>query len=161
MQATENHDSIGGVVECRIFNAPAGLGNPCFDKLDAELAKALMSIGGVKGVEIGDGFEAAAKQGSENNDNMSSEGFLSNHAGGILGGISNGNTIIVRCAVKPTPSISKVQKSVDLNNNEIDVEIHGRHDPCLVPRIVPVAEAMCALVIADFLRVSGRVGEKV
>ena len=161
MQATENHDSIGGVVECRIFNVPAGLGNPCFDKLDAELAKALMSIGGVKGVEIGDGFEAAAKQGSENNDNMSSEGFLSNHAGGILGGISNGNTIIVRCAVKPTPSISKVQKSVDLNNNEIDVEIHGRHDPCLVPRIVPVAEAMCALVIADFLRVSGRVGEKV
>ena len=161
MNAAAKHDSIGGVVECRIYNVPAGLGNPCFDKLDAELAKALMSIGGVKGVEIGDGFDAALSCGSQNNDNMSSDGFISNHAGGILGGISNGNTVIVRCAVKPTPSISAVQKSVDLNNNETDVEIHGRHDPCLVPRIVPVAEAMCALVIADFLRVSGRVGEKI
>lgn len=161
MNAAANHDSIGGVVECRIVNVPVGLGNPCFDKLDAELAKALMSVGGVKGVEIGDGFDAAESFGSANNDNMSCEGFLSNHAGGILGGISNGSTIVIRCAVKPTPSIAKLQKSVDINNCNTDVEIHGRHDPCLVPRIVPVAEAMCALVIADFLRMSGRVGEKI
>lgn len=161
MNAAVAYDSIGGVVECRIYNVPAGLGNPCFDKLDAELAKALMSVGGVKGVEIGDGFEVASSCGSMNNDNMSSEGFLSNHAGGILGGISNGNTIIVRCAVKPTPSIAQLQKSVNLDNQNTDVEIHGRHDPCLVPRIVPVAEAMCALVIADFLRISGKVGEKI
>lgn len=159
--AAHNHDSVGGVVECRIYNVPVGLGNPCFDKLDAELAKALMSIGGVKGVEIGDGFDSAYRYGSENNDNMTAEGFASNHAGGILGGISNGNTVIVRCAVKPTPSIAKLQKSVDLNNNETDVEIHGRHDPCLVPRIVPVVEAMCAMVIADFLRISGIAGDKI
>lgn len=161
LDAAAQHDSIGGVAECRIFNLPVGLGNPCFDKLDAELAKAMMSVGGVKGVEIGDGFEAAAKYGSENNDFMRTEGFLSNHAGGIAGGISNGNTVIVRCAVKPTPSISQIQKSINIRNENTDVEIHGRHDPCLVPRIVPVAEAMCALVIADMLRISGIAKDKI
>ena len=161
LDAAKNHNSIGGVVECRIYNLPASLGNPCFDKLDAELAKALMSIGGVKGVEIGDGFEVAAKLGSENNDAMRSSGFVSNSAGGILGGISNGNTVIVRCAVKPTPSIAVPQQTVNINNENTDIEIHGRHDPCLVPRIVPVAEAMCALVIADMLRISGLAGDKV
>lgn len=161
LDAAKNHDSIGGAAECRIYNLPAGLGNPCFDKLDAELAKALMSIGGVKGIEIGDGFEVSRKLGSENNDAMRSDGFVTNHAGGILGGISNGNTVIVRCAVKPTPSIAQIQQSVNLDNENIDVEIRGRHDPCLVPRIVPVAEAMCALVIADFLRISGLAGDNI
>ncbi len=161
LNAAESHDSIGGVVECRIYNVPAGLGNPCFDKLDAELVKALMSVGGVKGVEIGDGFEVACRKASENNDAMRSDGFVSNHAGGIVGGISNGNTIIIRCAVKPTPSISQIQQSVNLNNENTDVAIRGRHDPCLVPRIVPVAEAMCALVIADFLRISGIAGDRI
>lgn len=161
LDAAKKHDSIGGVVECRIYNLPAGLGNPCFDKLDAELAKAMMSIGGVKGVEIGDGFEAASKLGSENNDAMRSAGFLSNHAGGIAGGISNGNTVIVRCAVKPTPSIGILQQTVNIDNENTDIEIHGRHDPCLVPRIVPVAEAMCALVIADMLRIAGLAGDKI
>ena len=159
--AAAMHDSVGGVVECRIYNLPAGLGNPCFDKLDAELAKAMMSVGGVKGVEIGDGFEVVSRRGSENNDAMRDSGFVTNHAGGILGGISNGNTVIIRAAVKPTPSISQLQHSVDLNNQNTDVEIHGRHDPCLVPRIVPVAEAMCALVIADFLRLSGVAKDKI
>lgn len=159
--AAENKDSIGGVVECRIYNVPAGLGNPCFDKLDAELAKAMMSIGGIKGVEIGDGFEAARKKGSENNDAMRENGFVSNHAGGITGGISNGNTIIIRCAVKPTPSIAQIQQTVNLENKNTDIEIHGRHDPCLVPRIVPVVEAMCAMVIADMLRISGLAPDRI
>ena len=161
LDAAKKHDSIGGVVECRIYNLPAGLGNPCFDKLDAELAKAMMSIGGVKGVEIGEGFDAASKLGSENNDAMRSAGFLSNHAGGIAGGISNGNTVIVRCAVKPTPSIGILQQTVNIDNENTDIEIHVRHDPCLVPRIVPVAEAMCALVIADMLRIAGLAGDKI
>ncbi len=161
LDAAEAHDSIGGVVECRIDNVPAGLGNPCFDKLDAELAKAVMSIGGVKGVEIGDGFETARRRGSENNDAMRHDGFVSNHGGGITGGISNGNTVIIRCAVKPTPSISQAQQTVNIDNQDVDIEIHGRHDPCLVPRIVPVVEAMCALVIADMLRIAGIAGDKI
>jgi len=162
-------DSVGGVVEVIVLGAPAGLGEPVFDKLDAELAKALMSVGAVKGVEIGAGFESARKRGSEMND----EFFLqeaavedgqevkvkgrrvrtrTNNAGGILGGISTGEPIICRIAVKPTPSISKQQRSVDLRRlEEVELKIKGRHDPCICPRIVPVAEAMVALVLVDFL----------
>ena len=125
------------------------------------IKKAMMSIGGIKGVEIGDGFEVACKKGSENNDAMRENGFVSNHAGGITGGISNGNTIIIRCAVKPTPSIAQIQQTVNLENKNTDIEIHGRHDPCLVPRIVPVVEAMCAMVIADMLRISGLATDRI
>ena len=150
-EAQARKDSIGGAVYGEILGLPAGVGEPVFDKLDALLAHGFMSIGGIKGVEIGDGFDVVEKLGSENNDPMDQNGFLSNHAGGILGGISNGNTVTFRLAVKPTPSIAALQKSVDIRGREVDVEISGRHDPCLVPRIVPVAEAMAAIVIADLL----------
>ncbi|MBO4491409.1 MAG: chorismate synthase [Lentisphaeria bacterium] len=145
-------DSLGGIVYGEIRNVPAGLGEPVFDKFDALLAHAMLSIGGVKGFECGSGFRAALARGSENNDAMTPpDGFASNHAGGILGGISNGNTICFRIAVKPTPSISGLQQTVDKNGKPAELRIGGRHDPCLVPRIVPVAEAMAALVTADLL----------
>ncbi len=142
-------DSVGGVVELAIEGVPAGLGEPVFDKLDALLGGAMLSIGGVKGVEIGAGFEAARRRGSQNNDQMGPEGFLSNHAGGILGGISTGQPIVLRLAVKPTPSISREQSTQDLEGRPRHISIQGRHDPCLCPRVAPVAEAMAALVIAD------------
>ena len=142
-------DSVGGVVEICACNCPPGLGDPVFGKLDALIAQAMMSIGAVKGVEIGDGFCAARVFGSEQNDQMGESGFLSNHAGGILGGISNGNDIVVRIAVKPTPSISSPQKTVDITGRETEIVIEGRHDPCIVPRIAPVAESMLALVLMD------------
>ncbi|MDD4093024.1 MAG: chorismate synthase [Methanothrix sp.] len=149
-------DSLGGIVEIVAEGVPAGLGEPVFDKLDADLAKALMSIGAVKSVEIGAGLEAAALTGSEMNDPLvlrnGKVGFESNNAGGILGGISTGQEIICRIAVKPTPSIARLQKTVDLSRNEsAEIEIKGRHDPAIPPRIVPVAEAMVALVLADHL----------
>ncbi|MCF8033048.1 MAG: chorismate synthase [Desulfarculaceae bacterium] len=142
-------DSVGGVVELVITGVPAGLGDPVFDKLDARLGGALLSIGGVKGVEVGDGFAVAARRGSANNDQMDADGFASNHCGGILGGISNAEPIMLRLAIKPTPSISQPQSTRDLAGNPVEIEIHGRHDPCLCPRIAPVAEAMAALVLAD------------
>ena len=149
-------DSLGGIVEIVAEGVPAGLGEPVFDKLDADLAKALMSIGAVKSVEIGAGLEAAARRGSEMNDPLLWQdgrvGFASNNAGGILGGISTGQEIICRIAVKPTPSIALLQKTVDLACSEAaEIEIKGRHDPAIPPRIVPVAEAMVALVLADHL----------
>jgi chorismate synthase len=144
-------DSVGGIVELAATGCPAGLGDPVFGKLDAQIACAMMGIGAVKGVEIGDGFAAARRTGSENNDSMTATGFTSNHAGGILGGISTGQEIVVRIAVKPTPSISKVQQTRDVGGNEVKIAITGRHDPCIVPRILPVAEAMLALVIFDCL----------
>lgn len=147
--AREQGDSVGGVVELIAQGVPAGLGDPVFDKLDASLGGAMLSIGGVKGVEIGAGFAAAARHGSENNDQMGANGFLSNNAGGILGGISSGAPIVLHLAIKPTPSIAKPQQTVDLDGNEQVIEIKGRHDPCLCPRIAPVAEAMAALVLAD------------
>lgn len=150
-QARLGQNSLGGIIECQILNAPAGLGEPVFDKLDAELAKAMLSLGGVKGIEFGDGFAVARSTGRDNNDQMDADGFLSNHAGGILGGISNGQTITFRLAVKPTPSISQIQKSQDINGKAVDLEIQGRHDPCLLPRLVPVTEAMAALVLADMI----------
>jgi chorismate synthase len=164
LSAKENGDSVGGIVELTIKGCPAGIGNPVFDKLDAALASAIMSIGAVKGVEIGDGFLSAKKYGSENNDCMGKDGFLSNHAGGILGGISTGEDIIVRFAVKPTPSIKKEQKTVSVSGEETTVSTGGRHDPCIAPRIVVVAECMAALVIADGIlakkAISGHINQK-
>jgi chorismate synthase len=144
-------DSLGGIVEIRACGVPAGLGNPVFDKLDAELAKAVMSIGAVKGVEIGAGFEAARMLGSQNNDPMGPEGFLTNNSGGILAGISNGDEIVVRAAVKPIPSISIEQKTVDVHGAEKTVSVKGRHDIAAIPRINVVCEAMVCLVLADHL----------
>ncbi len=151
LAAKERGDSVGGIVECTVSGCPAGLGDPVFGKLDALIAGAMMGIGAVKGVEIGDGFAVARRFGSENNDPITAGGFASNHAGGILGGITSGQKIVVRIAVKPTPSITKVQKTRDIHGNEAEISISGRHDPCIVPRIVPVAEAMLALVLADCL----------
>jgi len=142
-------DSVGGIVEIVAKGCPPGLGDPVFGKLDALIAGAMMGIGAVKGVGIGDGFAVAGKFGSENNDQMTKDGFSSNHAGGILGGISSGQDIVVRIAVKPTPSIAKTQQTRDIHGNVVDISIRGRHDPCIVPRIVPVAEAMLALVLMD------------
>ena len=142
-------DSVGGIAEITAHGCPAGLGDPVFGKLDAGIAGAMMGIGAVKGVEIGDGFAVAGKFGSENNDPMTATGFSSNHAGGILGGISSGEDIVVRIAVKPTPSIAKVQQTRDIHGNVVDISVGGRHDPCIVPRIIPVAEAMLALVLIN------------
>ncbi|MDD4352369.1 MAG: chorismate synthase [Candidatus Gracilibacteria bacterium] len=145
-------DSVGGVIELRIKNVPAGLGEPVFDKLDAELAKALMSIGGVKAVEFGDGIAASSKLGSENNDailNLKGK-TKTNHAGGVSGGISNGNNLVIKLYVKPTPSIELAQETVNKQGQKVKIKVQGRHDTCIVPRIVPVAEAMVALTLADF-----------
>jgi len=144
-------DSVGGTAEIIAKGCPAGLGDPVFGKLDALIAGAMMGIGAVKGVEIGDGFSVAGMFGSENNDPMTKDGFLTNHAGGILGGISSGQDIVVRIAVKPTPSIAKTQATRDIHGNVVAISVGGRHDPCIVPRIIPVAEAMLALVLADCL----------
>ena len=150
-----NQDSAGGVIECVISGVPAGIGDPVFDKLDAKLAQAVVSIGAVKGVEIGDGFAAAKNVGSLNNDEFEIEdGKIvksTNHSGGILGGISDGDDIILRAAIKPTPSISKKQYTVNEAGEEVEIEIHGRHDPIIVPRAVVVVEAMCAITVCDAL----------
>jgi chorismate synthase len=151
LAAKEAGDSVGGIAEIVAKGCPAGLGDPVFGKLDAAIAGAMMGIGAVKGVEIGDGFAVAGRLGSHNNDPMTKDGFASNHAGGILGGISSGQDIVVRIAVKPTPSIAKTQKTRDIHGSVVDISVGGRHDPCIVPRILPVAEAMLALVLADSL----------
>ncbi len=142
-------DSIGGVIEVIAAGVPAGLGDPVFEKLDASLAASLLSIGGVKGIEFGDGFGSATKRGSEHNDQMGESGFLSNHCGGILGGISTGQPIVMRLAVKPTASISQPQKTIDIRGRASAISVKGRHDPCLCPRIAPVAEAMTAITLVD------------
>lgn len=142
-------DSCGGIVECRIRGVVPGLGEPVFDKLDAELAKAMLSIGAIKGIEFGAGFAAAGMLGSEHNDPMDAGGFLSNHSGGIVGGISTGQEIVFRVAVKPTSSISVPQRTVRISGEEQTIVTEGRHDPCICPRIVPVVEAMACLVIED------------
>jgi len=151
LSAKESGDSVGGIAEITAKGCPIGLGDPVFGKLDAQIAGAMMGIGAVKGVEIGDGFESAKRFGSENNDAMTQDGFATNHAGGMLGGISTGQDIVVRIAVKPTPSIAKTQQTRDIHGNDVEISVKGRHDPCIVPRIVPVAEAMLALVILDCL----------
>lgn len=142
-------DSIGAKVTIVAENVPVGLGEPVFDRLDADLAHALMSINAVKGVEIGDGFNAINKRGSENRDEINSAGFKSNHAGGILGGISSGQIITVNIALKATPSIEISGQSIDINGNTIEISTHGRHDPCVGIRAVPIAEAMMAIVLMD------------
>lgn len=148
-QLAEIGDSCGGIVECRIRGVIPGLGEPVFDKIDAELAKAMLSIGAVKGIEFGSGFEAATMLGSEHNDEMSSDGFLTNHSGGIIGGISTGQEIVFRISVKPTSSISLPQHTLNVKGEEQEIRTEGRHDPCICPRIVPVVEAMACLVLED------------
>ncbi len=147
------HDSVGGIVECVVTGMPAGIGEPVFDKLDADLAKALVSIGAVKAFEIGDGMEAAQAIGSVNNDAFyMQDGQVkkkSNHAGGTLGGISDGSPIVVRAAFKPTPSILREQNTVNRSGEDITVSIKGRHDPVIVPRAVVVVESMVALTLVD------------
>ncbi|MBU3966253.1 MAG: chorismate synthase [Euryarchaeota archaeon] len=158
--ARSEGDSIGGMVEVIGIGIPAGVGEPVFDKLSAELAKALMSIGAVKGVEIGAGFKSASMKGSQMNDVITIRNekitTLTNNAGGILGGISDGEPIVLRIAVKPTPSISHEQHTVDTSKmQDTKIKIHGRHDPSIPPRIVPVAEAMMALVLVDMMMRGG------
>jgi len=145
----QSGDSCGGIVECVIRGVDPGLGEPAFDKLDAELAKAMLSIGAVKGIEFGAGFQSVKMLGSEHNDQMSQQGFLSNHSGGIIGGISTGADIVFRIAVKPTSSISIPQQTIDMDGKETTIQTIGRHDPCICPRIVPVVEAMACLVLED------------
>lgn len=148
-------NSVGGIIECVIKNVMPGVGEPVFDKLDASLAKAVMSIGAVKGFEIGSGFDAASSTGLTNNDSFIIEdGKVSkrtNHAGGVLGGISDGSDIVFRAAIKPTPSISALQDTVNKNDEQIQVSIKGRHDPMIVPRAVVVVEAMAALTLVDLI----------
>lgn len=154
-EARMNNDSIGGIVEAVVHGCPAGLGDPVFDKLNARLSYALMSIGALRAIEFGEGFKAAQMTGSQHNDKFFMDGervkARTNHAGGILGGISNGEDIILRVAVKPTSSISQSQQTVSTDLENTTVEITGRHDPCLCPRIVPVVEAMIALTLVDAL----------
>lgn len=147
-------DSLGGVVQVVAHNVPAGLGEPIYDKLSVDLAKAMVSIPAVKGFEIGDGFAVCERKGSENNDTWikktdGSIGTLTNRAGGIIGGISSGEDVVVRIAIKPTSSIVKEQKTIDKHGEETTIQVHGRHDPCVCARAVSVAEAMMALVLVD------------
>ncbi len=149
-------DSIGGIVEVITKGLPEGLGDPVFHKVDADLASALMSIGGIRGFEVGMGFGVATRKGSEVNDVMyrDKDGnlrFRSNNAGGLLGGMTNGEDLIVRIAIKPTSSIPKVQHTIDKEGNTVELQVKGRHDPCLCPRAVPIAEAMVNLVLVDHL----------
>ncbi len=154
-QLIEEKDSTGAMVECMVSNVPAGIGDPVFDKLDARLAGAIMSIGAVKGIEIGDGFDVVKARGSENNDSFSiEEGKVvktTNHSGGILGGISDGSNIVLRAAFKPTPSIFQKQQTIDKDKNEVEIEIKGRHDPIVAPRAVVVVESMVAITILDLM----------
>ena len=155
-QCIKQGDSVGGVIECIVENMPAGIGEPVFDKLDARFAQAIMSIGAVKGFEIGDGFAVSESFGSRNNDAFYQDengktSTLTNHAGGILGGISNGNNIVMRAAIKPTPSIHQSQQTVNQKGKKIDLVIGGRHDPVIAPRAAVVVEAMVALVLVDEL----------
>lgn len=151
LEAKSKGESVGGVVEIVARGVPLGLGEPVFDKLEADIGKGLLSIGAVKGVEFGGGFNLSGLSGSESNDQIDSKGFLTNRAGGIVGGISNGEDIVVRVAVKPIPSIAKEQKTIDIEGNERSIKIEGRHDPCAIPRINPVCEAMVAITLLDHL----------
>lgn len=154
-QIKSRKDSIGGIVELRILNLPAGLGEPVFNKFDAAIAGAIMGLGAVKGVEIGDGFAVAAALGSQNNDIFIQKneriGTLTNHCGGVLGGITTGEEFILRAAVKPPASIGIEQPTLTNNLEPTTIQVEGRHDPTIVPRIVPVVESMAALVVVDFL----------
>jgi chorismate synthase len=166
LRVKKEGDSVGGIVEIIVKNPPLGLGDPVFDKLEADLAKSLMSIGAVRGVEVGNGFHAARLKGSENNDAMYFDNKTNrvrtrtNNAGGIAGGISNGEDIILRIAVKPPSSIVPEQESVTVDGKRARISIEGRHDPCICPRIVPVAEAMVALTLHDHLMRQERIAER-
>ena len=153
-----NLDSSGGVIECKVTGMTAGVGDPVFHKLDANLAKALMSVGAVKAVEIGDGIGVGTAKGSENNDAFRMEDGRvvkkTNHSGGILGGISDGSEIVLRAHIKPTPSIFREQETVNRSQEEINIQIKGRHDPVIVPRAVVVIEAMTALTLLDAILVN-------
>jgi len=155
--AKDDDDSVGGVVKLEILGLPAGLGDPVFGKLDARLCSAIMTLGAVKGIEVGKGFALTKMRGSQSNDNMADGGFVSNNAGGITGGISTGQPVELRIAVKPTSSIARPQTTIDLDGRTRPIETHGRHDPCIVPRIIPVIEAMAALVILDCLEIQSRI----
>jgi len=148
-QIQAEEDSVGACVELMIKNMPTGLGDPVFEKLDANLAKAIMSIGGVKGIAFGSGFSFGQMKGSEANDQMTKYGFRTNHQGGVAGGVSNGNDLVIHIAIKPVSSIGKKQKTITFEQQEVDMKITGRHDLCLVPRILPVLESMVQLVLAD------------
>ena len=155
-ECMEHSDSAGGIIECRIKNLPAGIGEPVFDKLDACLAKAIFSIGAVKGFEIGNGFSSSFLKGSENNDAFYCQengqvAKKTNHCGGILGGISDGDELVFRAAIKPTPSISCVQNTITETKENISLKIRGRHDPVIAPRAVVVVESMAALTLLDLL----------
>lgn len=153
-------NSVGAKIVVVARHVPPGLGEPIFDRLDAELAHALMSINAVKGIEIGAGFDSVAQKGTEHRDEITPEGFLSNHAGGILGGISTGQDIVASIALKPTSSLHLAGRSVDIHGNPIEVSTHGRHDPCVGIRATPIAEAMMALVLMDhFMRNRGQNGD--
>jgi len=157
-------DSVGGIIECMALNMPAGLGEPVFDTLEGDLAKAFFAIPAVKGVEFGSGFSAAWKRGSENNDSFTIKDgktvTVTYNAGGILGGISNGMPIVLRVAVKPTPSIASSQETVDINMMQsASLEVKGRHDACIVPRATPVVESMMAVTLCDFAMRAGLIPE--
>jgi chorismate synthase len=148
-------DTVGGIVTCVIENCPIGIGEPVFDKLHAELGKAMLSINAVKGFEFGSGFNGTKLKGSEHNDSFESNGTTkTNNSGGIQGGISNGMDIYFNVAFKPVATIMKSQKTIDSNNNEVEMSGKGRHDPCVVPRAVPIVEAMSALVILDYILIN-------
>ncbi len=149
LEARKEGDSLGGIVQIEIHGVPPGLGDPVFGKLSSRLASAIMSIGAVKGVEFGDGFKLALLRGSEANDAMADGKFMSNHSGGLLGGISTGEPIVMRVVVKPTSSIAKPQKTLNTKFENVEIQVHGRHDPCIVPRAIPVMESMIALTILD------------
>ena len=144
-------DSVGARVNVIATHVPVGLGEPVFDKLDADIAHAMMGIQAVKGVEIGDGFETVTQRGSQHRDEMTPNGFSSNHAGGILGGISSGQDIVAKIALKPTSSITQPGQTVDMDGNPTEIITKGRHDPCVGVRATPIAEAMVAIVLMDHL----------
>ena len=162
-EARKSGDSLGGIIECVIKNCPIGLGEPVFDKLEADLSKAILSIPACKGFEIGSGFDGTKLKGSEHNDDFYMEGdrvrTRTNNSGGIQGGISNGEDIIFRAAFKPTATIMKPQETIDISGNEVEMKGRGRHDPCVLPRAVPIVESMVALTLADHaIRLRGQVG---
>lgn len=145
----EAGDSTGGIVECVVKGLVPGIGDPVFEKLDAEIARGMLSLGAVKGIEFGAGFAAADMKGSEHNDWRGADGFHSNNAGGVLGGISTGQDIVFRIVVKPTSSVAVPQQTIDIQGTEREIRTEGRHDPCICPRIIPVVEAMVAIILED------------
>ncbi|MBN1360801.1 MAG: chorismate synthase [Sedimentisphaerales bacterium] len=156
LAAKDDNDSVGGVIQLEIHNLPAGLGDPVFQKLDAKLTAAIMTVGAIKGIEVGKGFALTRMRGSQSNDGMADGGFVGNNAGGITGGISTGQPITLRVAVKPTSSLAQPQRTLDTDMQNRTIETHGRHDPCIVPRVIPVIESMAALALLDAWEVQDR-----